>query len=127
LPEASESSQAAITMDLTRSILAAAGAKTPENQPLDGIDIVQHLRDRRPNEPRTLCWRQRRGETTWRGVRDGDLKLVSRQQGDEREDWLFDLTSDPAEKTDLRTSRAADLERLQLLLARWEEEVKPSR
>jgi N-acetylgalactosamine-6-sulfatase len=127
LPEASESSQAAITMDLTRSILAAANAKTPADKPLDGIDIVQHLCNRRPDEPRTLCWRQRRGETTWRGVRDGDLKLVSRQQGADRDDKLFELASDPAEQTDLRASRAADFERLQLLLARWEEEVKPSR
>jgi arylsulfatase A len=127
LPAGAESSQVGITMDLTASILNLAGVKTPMNQPLDGIDIVQHIRDQKPNIARTLFWRGRRAETTWRGVRDGDLKLVSRQISDRREDWLFDLASDIAEKKDLSTSRRADLDRLESLLTRWEQDVKPTR
>lgn len=127
LPAGAESSQVGITMDLTASILNLAGAKPPMNQPLDGIDIVQHIRDQKPNVSRTLFWRGRRGETTWRGVRDGDFKLVSRQDGPKRQDWLFDLKPDIGEKNDLSASRHDELKRLQSLLSRWEEDVKPAR
>ena len=34
-------------------------------------------------------------------MRSGDLKYLSRQDGPARQEWLFDLKSDPAEKTDL--------------------------
>lgn len=122
-----EPSQMGITMDLTASILNLAGAKPTAAQPLDGIDLVTHLRESKPDLPRTLFWRQRRGENTWRGVRAGHLKLVSKQDGKSREEWLFDLSKDIAEKTDLRTSRPADANRLKDLLTRWEAEVKPIR
>ena len=57
-----------------------------------------------------------RGERTWRAVRDGDLKYLSRQQGPAVEEWLFDLKSDPGEKTDLKDKRREDLRRLRSLL-----------
>jgi hypothetical protein len=44
-----------------------------------------------------------------------------------RQDWLFDLASDLAEKNDLAKSQPADLERMQTLLSKWEAEVKPDR
>jgi arylsulfatase A-like enzyme len=121
-----ESRQVAITMDLTASILNAAGARSVPGT-LDGIDIVAHLRQRKPELPRTLFWRQRRGAVTWRGVRDGDLKLVSKQDAAAREDWLFDLAADAGEKNDLLKSRSADAQRLQALLTQWEKDVQPTR
>jgi arylsulfatase A len=127
LAAGSESSQVGITMDLTKSIVNLAGAKSHADYPLDGIDIVAHLLERKSEMPRSLLWRQRRGQVTWRGVRDGDLKLVSKQDGNAREQWLFDLSIDAAEKTDLTNSRPADARRLHELLARWEEQVKPTR
>jgi N-acetylgalactosamine-6-sulfatase len=123
----SESSQVAMTVDLTASILNLAGAKPLPNLPLDGIDIVEHLRSGRPDIARTLFWRQRRGEVTWRGVRAGGWKLVSKQDGSQRQDWLFDLAKDRAEKSDLAASHPADMKRLHELLGKWEGEVKPTR
>jgi arylsulfatase A len=123
----SESRQVGITMDLTASILNMAGAQPLADQPLDGIDLVEHVRLGKADARRTLFWRQRRGENTWRGVRDGSLKLVSRQQGNDRQDWMFDLAEDLAEQTDLAKSRTADFQRLQSLLVRWEEDVRPVR
>jgi N-acetylgalactosamine-6-sulfatase len=127
LAAGSESKQVGITMDLTASIASLAGAKPIAELPPDGIDIVAHIREQKPDTSRTLFWRQRRGQNTWRGVRDGDLKLVSKQDGNSREEWLFDLASDIAEKTDLTASRPADAQRLKALLARWEEDVRPRR
>ena len=128
LTAGSESSQVAMTVDLTASILSASGDGT-RNVPatLDGMDIIGHLQSGKPDIARTLFWRQRRGTITWRGVRDGDLKLVSKQDGSQRQDWLFDLASDKAEKNDLTQSRAKDMQRLRGLLAGWEEDVKPTR
>src|SRR5205085_8379432 len=108
-----ESSQVGITMDLTASILNLAAGKPLPDQPLDGMDIVEHVRRGKAEIARTLFWRGRRGENTWRGTRDGNLKLVSRQDGDNRQEWLFDLAIDLAEKNDLSKSRPAELERLQ--------------
>jgi arylsulfatase A len=127
LAAGSESSQVGITMDLTCSILDLAGAKPPAGRSLDGMDIVKHIQQAKSNTPRTLFWRQRRGELTWRGIRDGDLKLVSRQEGSRRQDWLFDLARDEAEKAELGAMRPADLARLQSLLESWEREVMPTR
>jgi arylsulfatase A-like enzyme len=127
LTPASDSSQVGITMDLTASILNLAGAGLASGQSFDGMDLINHVRQGKANTPRTLFWRQRRGETTWRGVRDGDLKLVSRQDGDKRQDWLFDLAADPAEKTDMAASQPSKTQRLKALLTNWEAEVKPSR
>lgn len=123
----SESQQVGITMDLTASILNLAGGKALADQPLDGMDVVEHVRHGKADVARTLFWRQRRGENTWRGVRDGNRKLVSQQTGMRREEWLFDLGSDITERNDLAASRAGEMKRMQELLAKWEEQVKPER
>jgi hypothetical protein len=91
------------------------------------MDLVEHLRHSKADVARTLFWRGRRGENTWRGVRDGNLKLVSRQEGSNRQEWLFDLASDEPEKSDLSKLRPTELARLRTLLSQWELEVKPSR
>ena len=122
-----ESSQVGITMDLTASILQITGGKPLPGFPLEGIDLIGHVQQRKPDMKRTLFWRKRRGEQTWRGVRDGDVKLVSRDDSGQRQDWLFDLSKDQAEKNDLSQSHSAERRRLQDSLARWEEDVKPNR
>jgi arylsulfatase A len=127
LAAGSESKQTGITMDLTASMVKLAGAPPIAELPFDGIDIVAHVREGKPDMPRTLFWRQRRGQITWRGARDGDLKLVSKQDGNAREQWLFDLSKDVAEKTDLADASPNDARRLHELLARWEDQVRPTR
>jgi N-acetylgalactosamine-6-sulfatase len=127
LAEGSESAQVGITMDLTASILRLAGVEASRMPPLDGIDLVARVQAKQPPIERTLYWRQRRGENTWRGVRDGDLKLVSKQDGAERQNWLFDLSADAGEKNDLSKGRSDELSRLQGLLAKWENAVQPDR
>jgi N-acetylgalactosamine-6-sulfatase len=116
-----------MTFDLTASILNAAGVEVPEGRRLDGIGVLQRLAKGTEAAPRTLFWRQRRGERTWRAVRDGSLKFVSRQDGDKVVDFLFDLTADPGEKENLLARRPDDVKRLKDLLSAWEREVKPSR
>jgi arylsulfatase A len=126
LPAGSETAQPAITMDFTRSMLRIAGARQSSER-FDGIDIVAQIAERKPVQPRTLFWRYRRGESTWRSVLDGDLKLIHRQEGTALKRELYDLAADPAEKKDLLAERPSDVRRLETALQSWQNEVKPVR
>ncbi len=119
------SSKLAITMDLTASIARIAGVK-PERS-LDGIDILAELENDRADIKRTLFWRTRRGERTWRAVRDGDMKYISDREGETLTEYLFDLNADPEEKKNLAESRDGAASNLRALLRAWERDIKPGR
>ncbi|MCZ6514469.1 MAG: sulfatase-like hydrolase/transferase [Acidobacteria bacterium] len=125
LPAGAVTDRATLTMDLTASIAGAAGV-TP-SRPYDGVNILEDIAKNRPHRKRALFWRARRGGRTWKAVRDGSLKYLSRKDGDEFEEYLFDLKSDPGETSDLGATRKADLERLKGLMAKWEAEVRAIR
>ena len=127
LPKGAVTDQPAITMDLTASILRAAGVYGLPGQTLDGIDILREVERGGPPKPRTLFWRKRRGEVTWRAVRDEDLKWVTHRQGDKTQEYLFHLGNDRAEENNLLATRPEDAARLKRLLAEWEREVQPRR
>jgi N-acetylgalactosamine-6-sulfatase len=112
LPAGRTSDQTCITMDLTASIAAAAGVPPGRHPPLDGIDLLGRVAAGRPTVARDLFFRNRRGERTWRAVRSGDLKYLSRTDGDAVSEWLFDLAADPAEQHDLLAARPAEASRL---------------
>ncbi|MFH1264958.1 MAG: sulfatase-like hydrolase/transferase [Planctomycetota bacterium] len=127
IPKGRVSDQMSITLDFSKSIVRVAGAQLPEDRPFEGIDILKHVEEGRPAEPRTLFWRQRRGDRTWRAVRDGPLKYLARHDSDRLEEHLFDLEADPGEKNNLLATRPNDAERLKQLLTQWEREVQPRR
>jgi len=127
LPEGTVSNQPCITMDFSRSIVRAMGAKPPANRPFDGIDILELIETNQPIQKRTLFWRARRGQRTRKAVRDGSLKYIHLQDGNDIEEYLFDLEQDPAEKNNLLSKRKDDVRRLKTLLKNWEEKVKRKR
>ncbi|NQU24121.1 MAG: sulfatase-like hydrolase/transferase [Candidatus Nealsonbacteria bacterium] len=127
VPKKIVSDQPAIMLDFTVSILRVAGSRPPKNLPSDGIDVLKLIEDGTPPQPRTLFWRQRRGECTMRAVRSGKLKYHTRRDGEQFDEHLFDLATDPAEKYNLLDARPDDVSRLKKLLTDWEAEVRPSR
>ena len=127
IPAGVESNQPCMTFDFTASIARVAGVESDPNQSWDGIDIVEHLAEGRANVPRTLFWRKPRGETVWMGLREGDLKLVAEQKGDEISRKLFDLSNDLAEQNDLSSQRGEDLDRLWTEYLSWERTVRRDR
>jgi N-acetylgalactosamine-6-sulfatase len=127
LPPGTASDQAAITMDLTASIVRLAGAEPPNDRPFDGLDVLRLAEAKEKPVPRTLFWRFRRSENTWKAVRDGSLKYVSHRDGDKEQEYLFDLERDPGEKEDLLARRKEDGARLKELLSSWEREVRANR
>ncbi|MCP4855544.1 MAG: sulfatase-like hydrolase/transferase [Fuerstiella sp.] len=114
-----------LTFDLTASILAAAGGPQRVDRPLDGIDVLGQIADGKAAEQRTLFWRSRRADRTWRAVRKENLKFVSRVDGDTHDEFLFDLAVDPGESQNLIRQLSDESASLKQALAEWEAGVKP--
>jgi arylsulfatase A-like enzyme len=109
-------------------VRGAAGANIPEGRAFDGVDILGRLAERQPESSRTLFWRGRRSDSTWKAVRDSKLKYVIRTVGGATQtEGLYDLDADVGEQHDLLPSRSRDAARLRQLLAAWEKEVQPPR
>ena len=121
------SDQACMTMDFSRSIIGAAGARPPAGRAFDGMDILRAAATNRPVQKRTLFWRARRAERTRKAVRDGSLKYIRLQDGDDVKEYLFDLEHDPAEKNNLFNEQPENVLRLKTLLQNWQQEVKHKR
>ncbi|MBI4323859.1 MAG: sulfatase-like hydrolase/transferase [Chloroflexi bacterium] len=117
----------ALTFDLTASIARAAGVRPPAGRAFDGVDLLRHVAANEPPPARALFWRQRRGDRTWRAIREGPLKFVSDTRGSVADEFLFDIETDPGEKRNLLPSRPGDVQRLKAQLAAWENDVKPAR
>jgi N-acetylgalactosamine-6-sulfatase len=114
-------------MDLTASFLHFSGGRVPAGVTLDGVPVLADVAEGRPTAARDFFWRARRGERTWRAVRSGAMKLVSREDAGRREEWLFDLDRDPQEKIDLKPERPEAVQRLRDRLVTWEREVRAER
>jgi arylsulfatase A-like enzyme len=119
LPAGKTSPQTAITMDLSASILAATGTRGPDTYHPDGIDILPIVRGESPVRDRNLFWRVARPNRQQRAVRSGQWKLLV----DANQYLLFDLATDPGERTDLAARHPDIVVRLKRLLADWEKDV----
>ncbi len=97
-------------VDLYPTILGAAGI-TPSAT--DGVDLVAHVNATNPPPPHpTLYWR----ESPTRAIRDGNWKLI--QSGTSL--WLYDLSVDKREQTNLATTNPTLVATLQQKLDAWE-------
>jgi arylsulfatase A len=119
------SSQVGITMDLTASIVAAAGAKPPESYRPEGIDLVGLLQKGTAVD-RALFWRMPAAPgaagtppVTQRAVRRGNWKYID----DRGQYLLFDLQADPGERHDVAQQHADVVRELRTLVAKWEADV----
>lgn len=115
-------------MDLAASFLALADASPPDGRPLDGHPVLVDVAAGRESPPRDFFWRARRGERTWKAVRSGRMKWILREDaGAGSEEWLFDLSDDPGETSDLKASRPDLRDHLRGLVEAWESDVRPER
>ena len=111
-------SQVAITMDWTATILALANAKPDPAFPLDGIDLMPVCTGKINVIQRVLYWRvyQRSQE---KAIRDGDWKYLQNAKGE----YLFNLKDDSAEKNNLKEQQKDVFEKLKQKYAKWESTV----
>lgn len=89
VPAGKTTSQAAITIDWTATIVSLASGKADPQYPLDGEDLMPVLRGAEPHD-RTLFWRLRTQDAArmgkWKYLREGTTE------------HLFDLSVDPGKK-----------------------------
>ena len=109
------SARVALHMDLTATLLAAAGVKARRR--LDGVDLLG------AEEPQAVYWRYKRMANRRKAVRRGNWKLVV-ENGKE---YLFHLGEDPEEKVNRVEQASEEASALRGLLRQWEEEVKAPR
>ena len=112
-----------MTFDLTASILAATGTSLPDGHRPDGMDILPILRGDAPLVERRLFWRIARPDRQQRAVRSGPWKLLV----DGAHLFLFDVTADPGERTDLSAQHPARVVSLGRMLADWEKDMDRDR
>jgi arylsulfatase A-like enzyme len=112
-----------MTMDLTATILAAAGAKIPETRKLDGVDLIPILSGAKPAPERTLFWRIDRGRSGQWAARKGKWKYIRYSGGE----LLFDLSNDIGEQKDLSKREPETIAGFRKEMADWETDMARSR
>ncbi len=114
----SVSQQPVITMDWSVTILAAAGVSYPKNW--DGINLLPHLQEKAPLQPRTFYWRTA-NRVKANAFRQGDWKYLHTPEGE----YLFNLARDPYEATDLKAERPEQFARIKSAFAEWNQQMLP--
>jgi arylsulfatase A-like enzyme len=124
IPAGTVSTQVGITMDLTRSILAATATPVPSDARLEGINLLPTLQREAPEVERILFWRTAGPSPVnmnQKAVRSGDWKLIF--DGAVTRVLLFNVKVDPGERDDLYARRPEIVQRLQQQLSAWERDV----
>ncbi|MCI0640231.1 MAG: sulfatase-like hydrolase/transferase [Gemmataceae bacterium] len=111
--------QPGITMDLTATILAAAGAANLKDARLEGINLLPILTGEKPAQERTFFWRIDRSDRKQKAVRHGNWKFLH----DGMIELLFDLENDVSERHNLAYRRPEIVTQLRRLLADWEADL----
>ena len=107
-------------LDLLPTIAAAAGAEVPEDRPIDGVDLLPYLAGEKTGRPHDrLFWREGGYRAVWA---DGWKLHVSENP---KKAWLFDLSKDPYEGTNLADQDPARVEELRGLLDAFDREQAP--
>ena len=119
IPAGKVSDQVGITMDLTASILAVAGARIPLEARHEGLNLFPIWEGKEPEVERTLFWRTSVGGRTQKAVRNGDWKLVL----DGVHTFVFNVRTDISERVDLASRRQDIARKLRPLLDAWERDV----
>ncbi len=110
--------------DMYATAAAAAGAALPEDRVMDGVDLVAHVEEGDTARPHDYLF-FRSGAA--QAVRDERYKLVvSAPMGGERKEWLFDLSSENPEDTDLLSQEPEIATRLRNALDAHNAEQKRS-
>jgi arylsulfatase A-like enzyme len=100
--------------DIFATAAAAAGQKAPADRIIDGVNLLPFIKGEAPGRPHdVLFWRT----DTYLTVRAGDWKLQVSEQP--KKDWLFNLATDPTEKTNLAAKEPERVAALKAQLLEW--------
>jgi len=119
LPRGAITSQVGITMDLTATFAAGAGAEFPRGHRFDGMNLLPYLIGEKEKVSRTLFWRIDSMGRKEKAVRDGKWKYVR----DANADLLFNLENDIGERRNVSRNHQELVQRLKRRLSAWEVEM----
>jgi arylsulfatase A-like enzyme len=116
IPGGRTSEDVVMSMDFLPTFVRLAGASTPDNHKIDGIDLMPILRGEAKAPARNLHWLF---GGAW-AVRKGSWKLIGK--GD-RAEALYDLHEDLSEKNNLIKQNPQTVDELLALHRKWIAEV----
>lgn len=120
-----KSDQMVVGMDLSATILSAAGARPGPRHPMDGEDLLPVLRAEKPVYPRKFFWRHhgfpRPGIPEQGAHRSGNWKYYLSGEYER----LYDLASDEQELHDLKNAKPEIFRRLRGDYVQWAAQMLP--
>jgi arylsulfatase A-like enzyme len=117
IPAGRTTDQPAITMDWAATMIAAGQGTADPAYPLDGEDLLPICTGAKALYDRTLFWRTIERDA----ARSGKWKYL-KEQGREH---LFDVVTDPGEKTDLRAAHPDTFRTLKQQFDAWNAQMLP--
>ncbi|MGB3119071.1 MAG: sulfatase-like hydrolase/transferase [Verrucomicrobiales bacterium] len=122
LPKGKVSAQMGITMDLSATFAAVAGAAPVPGHRFDGVNLIPLLTGEvLESSDRSFFWRIQRSNRKMRAVRHGQWKYLD--DGGTM-DLLFDLKNDISERENLNFQHPEIVADLKKRLADWEQEME---
>ncbi|HVJ84412.1 MAG TPA: sulfatase-like hydrolase/transferase [Caulifigura sp.] len=119
LPAGKRYDSPVISLDIMATAIAAAGLKPAGDQPLDGVNLIPHLRGDVAAPPHeTLYWRF----IQHRAIRHQNWKLTMPSDGPV---GLFDLGTDVSESNDQSSTHPDIVKQLTTMHAAWESQMPP--
>ena len=120
IPKGAVRETPAAHIDILPTIASAAGASTPEDVEIDGIDLLPLATGQAEDaQERTLYWHS----GYYRIVRHGDWKLQVSELPNKQ--WLFNLAEDPTEQRNLAEERPDKVEELLALIVQHQKNGRP--
>jgi arylsulfatase A-like enzyme len=105
-------------VDIFATAAGAAGAPLPSDRAIDGVDLVKLARGEAQGRAHAaIFWRSGH----YRTILADDWKLQLSERPNKA--WLFDLASDPTERTNLAGARPDKLAELRAILAEHEQQM----
>lgn len=113
IPQGTVMSDPVAHIDLMPTLASAAGAATPADRIIDGVDLLPWLTGQRPAQAPhdTLFWQS----GYYRAVLHKGWKLQTSDLP--KKDWLYNLVADPTEQTNLAQANPQKVAELKALLA----------
>lgn len=112
IPQGEQYSKPVSTLDIFPTVMAAAGRSAGAGSSLDGVDLMPHLTGLQAGNPHdVLYWRSGKN---W-AIREGHWKLIHAAG----RDWLYNLTDDTGEQSNLAGELPGVVEKLKGLYNTW--------
>jgi len=112
------------SMDIMGTISHLAEAPISNERPLDGVNIIPHLKGEVTTPPHDLLfWNKEHNDGF--AVRQNDLKLANNKNGNQSDAGLYNLKDDIGEKKSLKDQQLEKADSMFSAYSKWKKDLKP--